>query len=480
MASLKEKTASGLLWGALNNGLMQLLNIVFGIFLARLLAPSDYGLLGMLTIFTAVASTLQESGFTSALVNKRDADNSDYNSVFWFSTLMGCLLYCLLFAATPLIASYFRQPDLLTLARVAFIAIPLSAVGVVPQAYMFKHLQVKEATVLRVSSLVVSGTAGVVLAFNGMAYWSLVCQQLIYVGATSLGKYLLVPWRPSLRIDFGPVRRMFGFSCKIMLTTIITTINQNVLTFIFGRLFPAGIVGEYTQGNKWNTMASGLVSGTTAQVMQPVFASVSDDSNRQAGVVRKMMRFTAFLAFPVMFGLGIVSEEFIITAISAKWAGCVPMLQVLCVGGAFLPIQQVLQNLLVSRGRSDVFMWVTLAQVLIQTAIVLLTARFGIMVMLGVCVAFNVAWTGVWQLYASRVIPLRAIDTLKDTMPFMISAVIAMTIACIAAAWTDSLVLSMAVKMVVAAATYYIIMRLAHAHIMDECIDYLLHKKRKE
>lgn len=480
MASLKEKTATGLLWGALNNGLMQVLNIVFGIFLARMLSPADYGLVGMLAIFTALATTLQESGFTSALVNKRDVTASDYNSVFWFSTLTGSALFLLLFLSTPLIARYFHQPELEGLARVAFVAIPLAAVGVVPQAWLFKNLKVKEATVIRISALVVSGSVGVVLAVCGLAYWSLVAQQLLYVGITSLGKYFLVPWRPSLHIDFGPVRYMFGFSCKIMLTSVITTVNQNLLTVIFGRLFPAQTVGEYTQANKWSAMASGLVSGTTSQVMQPVFASVSDDAARQVGVVRKMMRFTAFLAFPVMFGLAIVSEEFIVTAISTKWLGSVPLLQVLCVSGAFIPLQQTLQNLLISRGRSGVYLWVTVAQIVLQMAVIIALASFGIRVMVMGYAVFNILWTAVWQLFVGRVIPLRLFDTLRDTVPFMLAAAVAMGVAWLAAMWTDNMVLSMVTKMAVAALTYYMTMRLSHARIMEECIAFLLRKRNKQ
>lgn len=156
MSELKDKTAKGLLWGAMNNGAMQILNAVFGIVLGRLLSLSDYGLVGMLAIFTAVASALQESGFTSALVNKQDADDRDFNAVFWFSLLMGTGLYFVLFLCAPLIASYFHQPDIIVLSKVAFLAIPLSAIGIVPQAYMFKHLMVKETTVIRISALLIS------------------------------------------------------------------------------------------------------------------------------------------------------------------------------------------------------------------------------------------------------------------------------------------------------------------------------------
>ena len=477
MASLKERTASGLLWGAMNNGLMQLLNIVFGIFLARMLSPADYGLVGMIAIFTALAATLQESGLTSALVNKKDISDNDYNSVFWFSSLASAILFALLFLSAPLIARYFGQPELTRLSRLAFVCIPLAALGIVPQAYLFKNLKVKEATVVRTSGLLISGIVGIVLAFRGMAYWSLVWQQLCYVGITSLGKYALIPWRPSLRVDFGPVRQMFGFSCKIMFTSIVTTINQNILTVIFGRLFPARTVGNFTQAFKWNNMTSSLVSGTIAQVAQPVFASIQDDPQRLTNVVRKMIRFTAFLAFPVMFGLCIIAREFILITISAKWADSVALLQILCISGAFMPLQQTYQNLIVSRNRSDLFMWITIVQVALQILVVVVLGSHGIELMVAGYTVFNVLWLLVWHYYTHRLIPLRLTDALRDILPFLLAAVAAMALAWTAALAIAGIWLSMLVKMAVAALAYFIIMKAAHAQIMEECLAYVFKRK---
>jgi len=181
MKTLKEKTATGILWGAMNNGSMQVLGALFGIITARLLSPKDYALVGMLAIFPAVAGAIQESGFTSALVNMKKTEDNDYNSVFWFSLIMGTLLYVILFFCSPFISYYYKQPEIVVLSRVSFITIPLSAIGIVPQAYLFKSLKVKEATMIRIQALIASGIVGIVMAMNGMAYWSIVWQQIIYV-----------------------------------------------------------------------------------------------------------------------------------------------------------------------------------------------------------------------------------------------------------------------------------------------------------
>lgn len=465
-------------WAAMNNGLMQLLNALIGIFLARLLMPEDYGLVGMLAIFSAVATTIQESGFTSALINMKNVRDRDYNSVFWFSLIMGVTLYAVLFVCAPLIARFYCQDRLTDLARVCFLSIPLSAAGIVPSAYLSKNLIIKETTILRTGVLTLSGVTGIIMAMGGHAYWSIAAQQLVYVGALSVGKYFLMPWRPSSDIDFGPVRRMFGFSSKIMVTNIVNQTSNNILSMIFGKLFPVYAVGNFSQAYKWNNMASSLVSGTISQVAQPVFASINGDCGRQLAVLRKMIRFTAFLSFPVMLGLAVISNEFIVLLISDKWADSVIILQILCVGGAFLPLYQPLQNLIVSRGRPDIFMWSNIAQVVMQTALILLVSKYGFNIMIGVYSMFNILWLFVLQELTRRIIGLSLSHFVKDTVPFFLAAIFSSAIADIAGSLAGSMVTGMITKIAVAATLYYMIMRIAGAEILKECTGYLFHRRR--
>lgn len=477
-SELKDKTARGLFWSALNNGAMQLLNIAIGIILARLLSPDDYGLVGMLAIFSALAASLQESGFTSALTNLEKPTDNDYNAVFWFNASASIILYLILFLCAPLIANYFHHEELIPLSRVAFLALPISAFGTVPQAILYKYMIVKPVAILRIVSLTVSGVVGVVMAFYGMAYWSLVVQSLTYMGLQSIFKFCLVPWRPSLHIDFGPIRRMFGFSSKILVTKIVNDVSNNILTVIFGRMFPAKTVGNFTQAYKWNNMASSTITGMLSQVTQPVFVATNGEQNRQLAVLRKMIRFTAFLAFPCMLGLAIISKEFIVILISGKWIDSVPILQILCLSGAFLPLYNPLQNIIISHGRSDTFMWLSIAQIAIQIAVILVFANYGILMMVAVYSAFIAIWTVVWQWRTKRLIGYDFMMFCKDTAPFFLAAVFACGVAFFVGNIFNNMLLSMFLKIAVAVPIYYVIMKLAHAKIMEECIDYLLKRKR--
>ncbi len=486
MSTLKEKTASGLLWSALNSGLMQLLNAVIGIFLARLLLPADYGLVGMLTIFSAITTTLQESGFTSALTNLEHPTDRDYNSVFWFSVLMGLGLYILLFLAAPWIAAFYRQPELVLLSRIDFLCILTSAIGVVPHAYLYKNMIIKQTTLLRTGVLLLSGVVGVTMAFQGWAYWSLVGQQLCYTGLLSIGKFALVPWRPSIKIDFEPVKRMFGFSSKILVTNIIAQVSQNILTVVFGRLFPVGTVGNFTQAWKWNNMASSTVVGMFSNVAQPVFATLQhDEQERQLQVLRKMIRFAAFLAFPLLLGLALVAHEFIILLISDKWADSAVLLQILCISGAFLALYTPLQNFIIAHKQSGNYLWGNVCQIVIQLAIVLLLSRYGIITMVTCYSLFLAVYTFVWYALTTKLLPYRLSYFLKDTLPFLGAMIIAM-----GGAWglcrllslngesTGALLLRFGLKGVVTAIIYFVLLKCAGAHILDECLHYLHHKGR--
>ena len=476
MDNLKEKTAKGLFWGAMNNGSTQVLNLLIGIFLGRLLTPAEYGIVGVLTIFTAVAGCLQASGFTQGLINLKSPTARDYNSVFWFNISASIILYTILFFCAPLIARYFKQPCLVEVSRVVFLVLPISALGIVYHAYLVKNMMNKEIAILAFWALSISGITGIVLAFNDFSYWSLVCQQLIYIIVLNIGRYYYVKWRPSFHIDFGPVRQMFNFCVKLLVTNVINTLNQHLLTFIFGRMFPIHTVGNYSQANKWNNMAHSTISNTIGQITQTVFVSVSDEQDRELHVFRKLLRFTAFLSFPAMFGLALVAHEFILCTIGPKWINCVLLLQILCIGGAFFPLHVLYQNLIIARGKSNLYMWCTISQIVVQLLAILLLHKKGITTIVCAYSLLNVIWLFVWQAIAGRMIGLRLLDMLKDVVPFMLIALLVMVATYFLTASFDALLLVMISRVVIAALLYALLMKLSHAKVMEECINFVRKK----
>ena len=473
---LKEKTAKGLLWGALNSGSTQLLNLIFGIFLGRLITPAEYGIVGVLSIFTLIAGNLQSSGFTQALVNLKAPRNEDYTAVFWFNTLTSFVLYALLFLSAPLIARFFHQPCLVEVSRFVFLSFVISSFGIAHNAYMTKNMMNRELAIIGAIALLCSGGIATFLAFYGFSYWSLAWQQIIYITVLNIGRYYYTPWRPSWHFTFEPVRKMFGFSVKILITNIINTLSNNILTLLFGRLYPIKAVGDYSQAYKWNTMASAFVANAVGQVAQPVLASVKEEQGRSVRVFRKMLRFTAFLSFPAMFGLAIISNEFILLTIGKRWIDAVPLLQMLCIGGAFVPFYTLYQNVAISNGRSDIYMFCNIAQIVLQLVIIGFFYHLGINTMVMVYTLFTIAWLFVWQWTARRIIGLRFWEVIKDVMPTLCIALLVMATTYFVTLSLHHLLLLLICRVLIAALLYAAIMKLLHVEMMDELLLFI--KKR--
>jgi O-antigen/teichoic acid export membrane protein len=475
--SLKDKTAKGLLWGGLSNGLQQLLNLFFGIFLARMLNAADYGMVGMLSIFSLIASALQESGFQAALANKKDITARDYNAVFWFSTGVSACLYLLLFAAAPLIADFYHTPALTALARYSFLSFFVASLNIVPSAYLFRNLMVKQRTVAVTVGMVVSGTVGVTMAYFGFAYWGIATQTITYIAVTGLGYWLCIPWRPSLRIDLSPLRTMIGFSSKLLVTNIFNAVNNNLLTVILGRCYTEQEVGYFTQANKWNQMGHLLVTGMVNGVAQPVLAELRDERERQLRAFRKMLRFTAFVSMPAMFGLSLIAPELITIAITDKWLPSAHLMRILCVGGAFLPPANLYSNLLISKGKSDLFMGCTIGLGVLQLLVMLLLYPYGMLVMVKAYVVLNIGWMGVWHHFVQRQIGLTPWMALRDLLPFVGFAAVAMGAAWFLAPDAANVYAVAGVKIGVAAAAYVGLLAAVKDETLREAYAYLRKKK---
>jgi len=476
--SLKQKTAKSVAWSALNSGTTQLLNLVLGIFLARLLTPSDYGIVGVLSIFTMLAGNIQTCGFAHALINLKVDRLEDYNAVFWFNVITGAVLYGVLYCSAPLIARFFHQPCLVEVSRTLFLVFFISSFGIAHIGYMNKRLMNRETAIVCIIALTVSGAVGIMLAWMGKSYWSLVFQQLTYAVLITAGRYCYCPRLVSLHIDFSPLRSFFGFGMRIMLTNIANTLSNNVLTFIMGRLFPIHDVGNFSQANKWSTLASTTVYSTVDQIVQPVMVKAGGDVQRRKRVLRKLLRMTAFCAFPSMLGLALVSREFILVTIGPKWLDAVMLLRILCCAGAVIPIHHVYQNFMASIGRSDIYLYTNIALIFTQIAAVLLASSHGIQTMVATYVVVMLSWTLVWHAMAHRVIRLSVKDLLSDLLPIVV-----VTVAMVCVTWAvtrgiDHVVLKLCVRVVVAAVFYVSVMWLTRNDILMDIIAFV--KERRQ
>lgn len=477
-STLKEKTSKGLFWGGLSSFLQQLLNAVFGIYLARTLSPDDYGLVGMLAVFSLLALILQEGGFISALVNRKEIRHEDYNAVFWFNLLVALACYVLLFFCAPLIAAYFRQPALVKIARWSFLGFVLAGLGTSHRAYLTKKLMVKEMAIVTMVAVTVSGLVGIFFAWKGYGYWALVIQSLVLAFLTNAGFWLASDWRPSFRVDFQPVKEMFRFSAKLMLTSALGILNANLVTVILGRYYSAERVGYYTQASKWSSMGSTVLSGMVNSVSHPVLAEVVDEKERQVRVFRKIIRFAAFISFPAMLGLAFIAPEFILLALKEKWADSILLLQILCVGGAVLPLCNTCVNLLLSHGCSTQYMWANIVLFVLILAAMYLSYPLGVTGMVAAVTALNLLWLFVWAFLVRRQIGYTLRQLLADLVPFLGATLAAIGVAYLLTSGIENRWWLLTAKILITASLYFLTLYLAKSVTLKESLAFLLKKSR--
>jgi len=482
--SLKQRTARGLVWGMMNSAVTQVLNVVFGVVLTFFLHPADYGMIAVLSIYSAIAASLQDSGFVQALTNKPHATHRDYNSVFWFNVLVSAAIYVILWICAPLIAAYNHDPRLVWLSRYAFLGFFFASFSITPRAILFKQMRVREQAICSFVAMISSGLTGVAMAMSGMAFWSIATQSIVFVSVISVMSWYFARWRPSFHISFQPIRQMFAFSCKLLITNIFLNINKFAFESILGHFYPKQDIGYYSQANKWNLMGSQTISGMVQSVAQPMFVQVGSDLERQRRVLLKMLQFTSFVAFPALFGLSLVSHQ-VISILPERWMPAAPFLQMLCIGGAFIPLATLYSNFVISRGKSATYMWNTIAQSLLILLSIYVVRHFqlslfglsGIWLMILCCIAINVVWIAVWHTFVWTDIRLSALSAMRAVLPFAAVAAAAMLITHYATACLDNQILLLACRILLAAVIYLGILRLMRAEILNECIGYLRHRK---
>ena len=474
--NLKHTVAKGMFWGGVINTVCQLLSLLFGIYLARILGPEDYGPIGMLAIFTAIAGSLQDSGFVAAIANRKTATHDDYNAVFWFNIIISLLMYAVLYFCAPLIAAFFNQPILVDLSRYNFLGFVVAAFGIAPSAYLFRELKVKQKSISLILAISISGITGIILALNGYSYWGIATQGIVYVLVRSVVCWYFTPWRPSFKVNFAPLKYLFAFSYRLLITNLFQRFNWNIFSFILGKYYPHD-VGNYVKSAEWFNMGGEVVNGMVNAVAQPALAKVVDDSERQLRVFRKMLRFTAFISFPLMLGLSLVSKELIVVVITEKWIESAHMLQVLAIWGAFMPLQSMFTNLLVSRGKAAVFMWCTIIQGVLTLALLLLLHPYGIRNMIIAYCIFNALWLFIWHYFAEKEIRIKLQMFLIDTLPYLLMATGVMVATYHLTKPIDNIYILLVARIAIAALLYIGTAWIAGSKELDEITGFLFKRK---
>lgn len=352
--SLKDKAVSGMLWTSVERFSTQIIQFVIGIAVARILSPSDYGIIGMTAIFFAIASTLIDSGFGSSLIQNRHRTETDYSTCFYFNIVVGGLFYLLFFFASPWIADFYNTPLLDSVVKVVASTLFINSLTIVQGTKLTVEMKFKTLSLISVSTQLFTGITGLILAICGWGVWALVFQM---VGGSLLRLILLefyTRWVPLWTFSRASFNRMFSFGSKILCSSMINTVYQNIYTLVIGRVFSPAEVGHFNRGNHFAALPSQTLLSVVMKVAYPLLAEVQDDTEKLRKAYLKFLRLPIFILYPALVGMIVLAHPVVQVLLGDKWLPCVPLMQILCFGYMFEPLTHINLNILYVKGRTDI------------------------------------------------------------------------------------------------------------------------------
>jgi teichuronic acid exporter len=418
-ADLRSKTLHGLFWSTLERIGQQGIQLVITIILARLLLPEEFGLIAMLTLFMAVAQSIVDSGFGSALIQKRDATHLDECSIFYFNLVVGIIAALLLCAAAPLIAAFYDQPMLVPLTRVLSLNLVISSFRIIQTKLLTKRLDFKTQFKVNAVATPLSGVIGVTMAYLGFGVWSLVAQSLSSNFFQSVLLWFASTWRPSRQFSIQSLRSMFSFGSKLLLSGLLDTVFRNIYLLVIGKVFSATDLGFYSRAKSTQQLPVDTLHGTVNRVTFPVFSSVQDDKPRLKRGVRRALSTLALVNFPAMIGLAAVAHPLVHVVLTEKWLPSVPYLQLLCVVGMLYPLHAINLNVLSAQGRSDLFLRLEIIKKILVVIAISITWRWGISAMIcGQIVTSMIAYY-LNSYYTGQLLAYPFREQIRDVFPIL-------------------------------------------------------------
>lgn len=425
----KNKVISSLIWKFLERGGVQGVQFVLSIILARLVTPEDYGVIAILLVFIQIATVFIQSGFNTALIQKKDSDDLDFSSIFYLSFFVAGILYVLLFFTAPFVANFYQSELLTKLLRVISLTLFFGAVNSVQNAYVSKTMQFRRFFISSMGAVIGSGIVGIVMAYKGFGVWALVFQQLVRDFLICVILWFTVKWRPKFIFSLTRVKTLFSFGWKLLVSGLLDTVFRNIYNLIVGRIYNKEALGYFNRGHQFPQVIATNLDGSIQSVMLPTLSSHNDNVEEVKKITRRSISMSAFLLMPCMFGLAAVAEPLVKVLLTDKWLPCVPFLQLACISYAIFPIQTANLTGINALGRSDIFLKLEIIKKIITVLNIIITIPLGIYAMaIGQVISTFIA-SFINAYPNKKLMNYTYFEQWKDLMPsFIISIIMAISV----------------------------------------------------
>lgn len=424
MDDLATKTKKGLQWSAIERILTQGIQLGITLLLARQLGPTAFGLVGMLAVFIAIANVFVDSGFTSALIRKTDRSDSDFVTAFYYNIFMACLCYLALYICAPYIAEFYQQIGLETLLQVLGTTVLVNAFTLIPRVKLNLAMDFKTQAKISIISAFISGSTAIILAMNGYGVWALVIQTLLNACCTTLLFIFFAPWLPRGGITKQSFNYLFGFGSKLLMSGLLDVVYNNLYQIIIGKKFSPFVVGQFTQANQLASVPASTLTGVIQRVTFPLFSELQDNAEKMEDAYRLTLKMAAMVIFPLIIGLGLISQPLLTSLLGEQWQAAAALLSVLSVGYMLHPIHAINLNFLQVTGRSDLFLKLEVFKKIIGVSVLLLSIPYGVLVM---CIGLTV--TSYFALlintyYTAKLTRISQWQQCKDLVPIWLAVML--------------------------------------------------------
>lgn len=415
--SLKKQASSGVFWTFMDSFILKGFSFISSIFLARLLGPKEFGLIGMISVFVAVGTSMVDSGLSASIIRTKNADDSDYSTVFYLNLGMSFLVYGLLFFSAPYIAEFYNQEILINIIRLYCLSFIISAFSSIQLAILNRDMSFKKIMRYNMPGAMIGAIVGIGMGYLGYGVWSIVWMYLSTQIIQSIALWVNSKWKPSLLFSKEKLKFHYGFGYKLMLSGLIDTIFKNIYNILIGKFFSVQTLGFYERAKSFNSYPVTTLTNIISKVSYPLLAQIQDQKEKIGNVYRQLLQFTFFIITPLMLGTSAIAKPLFLLILGEQWIKAVPFFQILCLSGIFYPIHAFNINVLKVYGRSDLFLKLEVIKKVIISISILITFQFGI---------YGLVWSSVFTSfiallinthYSSQMIQYSTKDQIKDMIP---------------------------------------------------------------
>ena len=468
--NLRSEVISSLIWKFLERIGTQGIQFIVSIILARLLLPSDYGVISMILVFTAIANVFVQNGFSTSLIQKKEADDCDFSSVFYVSMVIAIICYGIIYFIAPYIANFYKMEQITLILRVMSLTLFFGAINSVQNAKISRDMKFKKLFFSSLGAIIVSGTTGIALAYLGYGAWALVWQQLSNALATTIILWFTSGWRPKLMFSIKKVKKLFSYGWKILCSSLIDTIYQNIYNLVIGKFYNSKTLGNYNKGEQFPKLIAVNIDGAISSVMLSAYSKEQDSKDKLKKMVRRSIVTSSLLIFPMMFGLAAVSENVVKILLTDKWLGCVPYMQLLCIVYALYPINTANLQAIKAIGKSDYYLKLEIIKKILGIIVLVCTVRYGVYIMTLGQVGVAIVSTFINSYPNRKLLDYKYIEQLKDIFPNLIISIVMFIIVYLFGNINMNIYLLLGFQILIGIAVYFVLIKLFKL----ESYDYLI------